>query len=195
MGKIKYFTEEERKAARRENQKRYYQEHKEKHKESVKRWEKNHRETKRESYRRWREKHKVEARADNLLTAYNQKDRKANRGQVDLTAQWIVERIFSQPCAHCGKTGWEVIGCNRIDNSKPHTMDNVEPCCEDCNNKLNYEEMRKKVYQYTLDGKLVYVWKSIQDCGKNEFCCGHVSQCCNGNRKTHKGYKWSFEPL
>lgn len=195
MGKIKYFTEEERKAARRESQKRYYQEHKEKHKESVKRWVKNHREVKRESYRRWREKHKVEARADNLLTAYNHKDKESGRGKGDLTAKWIVENILTKPCAHCGKEGWDVIGCNRLDNSLPHTKDNVEPCCFDCNNYLNYDEIRKKVYQYTIDGRLVNIFESIQECGRNGYDSGHVSECCNEKRKTHKGYKWSFEPL
>lgn len=75
-------------------------------------------------------------RALHLLNTYNYSDKKANRGRGDLTAQWIVERIFSQPCAHCGKEGWDVIGCNRLDNSLPHTMDNVEPCCFDCNRKI-----------------------------------------------------------
>ena len=75
-------------------------------------------------------------RALHLLNRYNQSDREHNRGQGDLTAQWIVDNIFSQPCKHCGKEGWDVIGCNRIDNDKPHTMDNVEPCCFECNLKL-----------------------------------------------------------
>lgn len=75
-------------------------------------------------------------RASYLLSNYNKADKKYNRGKGDLTAKWIVERIFSQPCAHCGKTGWDIIGCNRLDNSKPHTMDNVEPCCLECNISL-----------------------------------------------------------
>lgn len=29
--------------------------------------------------------------------------------------------------------------CNRIDNSKPHTKDNVEPCCKSCNSRLGRE--------------------------------------------------------
>ena len=75
-------------------------------------------------------------RASYLLSNYNQADKKQNRGQGDLTAKWIVENIFTKPCAHCGKTGWDIIGCNRLDNSKPHTMDNVEPCCLECNISL-----------------------------------------------------------
>lgn len=82
-------------------------------------------------------------RASQLLDGYKQKDKQHNRGEIDFDAQWIVENIFSKPCAHCGETDWHKIGCNRLDNSKGHTKDNVEPCCFECNNKLNYEERRK----------------------------------------------------
>lgn len=75
-------------------------------------------------------------RASNLLSAYNQSDKKYDRGKGNLTPEWILENIFTQPCSHCGKTGWDVIGCNRINNDLPHTMDNVEPCCAECNKKL-----------------------------------------------------------
>lgn len=112
-------------------------------------------------------------RANHLLNSYKQTDKLAKRGECDLTTQWIVDNIFSKPCAHCGKTGWDVIGCNRLDDSKPHTKDNVEPCCFDCNRKCNYKHRKrkrkgryiKKLYQYTTDGELVgvyegYVWSN-----------------------------------
>lgn len=79
-------------------------------------------------------------RASMLLCAYNYADKKRGRGNGDLTAEWIVENIFSKPCAHCGISGWKVIGCNRLDNNKPHTKDNVEPCCGKCNVSLNKME-------------------------------------------------------
>ena len=86
-------------------------------------------------------------RADYLLQRYRQSDKKHNRGECTLTAQWIVENIFSKPCHYCGKTDWTKIGCDRIDNSKPHTEDNVIPCCMNCNRKKNtksYDEFIKK---------------------------------------------------
>lgn len=111
-------------------------------------------------------------RANHLLNSYKQSDKKADRGECDLTTQWIVDNIFTQPCAHCGKTGWDVIGCNRLDNTKPHTIDNVEPCCFDCNRKQkkitrnNIKGYIQKLYQYTIEGELVgvhegYVWSKI----------------------------------
>lgn len=89
-------------------------------------------------------------RAKGLLCNYNRNDRYNGLGKGDLTAEWIVEYIFTKPCSHCGKEGWKVIGCNRLDNTKPHTMDNVEPCCFDCNRniankeKLSYSSQFKK---------------------------------------------------
>ena len=61
--------------------------------------------------------------------------------------------------------------------------------------QLNNEKKSKKVFQYTLDGKLVKVWESTMDCDRNGYCSPKVSSCCRGLRKTHKGYKWSYEPL
>lgn len=75
------------------------------------------------------------ARANSLLGAYKTSDKKSGRGECTLTAKWIVENIFSKPCAHCGENDWHNIGCNRIDNDLPHTPDNVEPCCFTCNIK------------------------------------------------------------
>lgn len=140
-----------------------------------------------------------EGRASALLKAYNKADRDKGRGEGNLTVQWIIDNIFTKKCAHCEKIGWDVIGCNRLDNSKPHTKDNVEPCCEDCNKELGLEYMHKltskTVYQYTLDGELVKVWNSIHECGRNGFDCSGVSRCCRGLQETYKGFKWSYTPL
>jgi len=76
------------------------------------------------------------ARANRLLGAYKQADKIYRGGGCTLTAKWIVENIFSKTCVHCGESDWTKIGCNRLDNSKPHTEDNVEPCCYKCNIKL-----------------------------------------------------------
>lgn len=57
----------------------------------------------------------------------------------------------------------------------------------------------KQVYQYTMDGKLVKVWKSTMECEKLYDRCA-ITKCCNnkymkeGNNK-YKGYRWSYKPL
>ena len=52
---------------------------------------------------------------------------------IDFDAKWIVDNIYSKTCTHCGESDWHKLGCNRLDNTKPHTKDNVEPCCQHCN--------------------------------------------------------------
>lgn len=134
-------------------------------------------------------------RANHLLTAYRQLDRKYNRGECTLTAEWILQHIFTQPCAHCGETDWRKLGCNRLDETLPHTQDNVEPCCKKCNDELHKKNLEKTVYQYTLQGVLVAIWPSVSECGRNGFTYSAVNDCCNGKRKSHKGHRWSYEPL
>ena len=104
-------------------------------------------------------------RALSLISAYNTSDKKYNRGKGDLTPKWIVDNIFTKPCAHCGEADWHKLCCNRIDNSKPHTMDNVEPCCFHCNCQIA-ERVKKTVYQYTLDGELVAIYSSVAEAAR-----------------------------
>lgn len=85
-------------------------------------------------------------RAIGLLCNYNAKDKKYNRGECTLTTEWIIDNIFSSKCVYCGEDDWRELGCDRIDNDKPHTPDNVVPCCYSCNCKkgtMSYEEFKK----------------------------------------------------
>ena len=121
-----------------EQKKQYYQNNAERIKEQNKQYYQNNAERLKEHQKQYDKQYNKTpmGRASYLLGRYNQNDKKYNRGKGDLTTKWIVENIFTKPCAHCGKKGWQVIGCNRLDNSLPHTMDNVEPCCKECNDRL-----------------------------------------------------------
>jgi hypothetical protein len=79
-----------------------------------------------------------------LMITYRNLDKE--KGFVcTLTPNWIKENIISKSCIYCGDT--ENIGCDRIDNTKGHTQDNVIPCCYICNivknNIFTCEEMIK----------------------------------------------------
>ena len=63
----------------------------------------------------------------------------------------MVEDIFTKPCHYCGEEGWEIMGCDRIDNSKPHTPNNVVPCCDKCNRKRG----RRDYEEFVLDIMLI----------------------------------------
>lgn len=56
----------------------------------------------------------------------------------------------------------------------------------------NNPKKSKQVAQYTLDGELVKVWCGTAECGRNGFNQGHVSECCQGKRNTHKEFKWKY---
>ena len=142
-------------------------------------------------WERWEINHPLEARASKLIKNYRKEDKKRNRGECTLTIKWVIDNIFSKPCAHCGKEGWDKIGCNRIDNSKPHTPDNVEPCCYECNIKLSAEEKSKKIVQIDeSSNKIIRIWNSSMEARKNGFnTCYKVAK---GVRNRNKGYLFKY---
>ena len=113
----------------------YRQQYKKEHKEEISEYQKKYRKT-------------PYGRAYYLITAYKRDDKKNNRDKCTLTPQWVIDNIFSKPCHYCGETDWTKLGCDRIDNSKPHTPDNVVPCCYSCNCKKGvkkYEDYLKEI--------------------------------------------------
>ena len=51
----------------------------------------------------------------------------------------------------------------------------------------------KPVLQLSLSGDLIREWPSIHECGRNGFSYQHVSACCRGERKTHKGFRFMYK--
>ena len=152
---MKYKTEEERKEARRESKRKYYQANKEKIAECMKQYYQDNREKILEQKKQYCQDNKEKiveyrktpmGRAINLISTHKQEDKKHNRGECTLTAKWVVDHIFSQKCAYCGESDWRKLGCDRIDNSLPHTPSNVICCCEACNKKRG-----KKSFEEFLD--------------------------------------------
>ena len=54
------------------------------------------------------------------------------------------------------------------------------------------KKLSKKVLQFTLDGEFVREWPSVMETGRNGFSLSAVCECCNGKRKSHKGFKWCY---
>jgi hypothetical protein len=81
-------------------------------------------------------------RERSLIKDYTKTDKMKNLN-CDLTIEWMKENITSKSCIYCGETNQ--IGCDRIDNNKGHTKDNVVPCCTTCNmakgNRFSSKEM------------------------------------------------------
>ena len=92
--------------------------------------------------------------ARHIVAHYRKMDR--DRGFDDsqtITAEWFIQNIAYKPCKYCGTQGYGLIGCNRLDNTKGHTQDNVEPCCKSCNCKENIRD------QFERGTHISQIWK------------------------------------
>ena len=92
--------------------------------------------------------------AKNMVNKYRSTDR--DRGFDDsktITAEWFVQNIMYKPCAHCGLRQVGAIGVNRLDNTKGHTIDNVEPCCLKCNARENIRDQIARGLHWTCKHK------------------------------------------
>ena len=81
-------------------------------------------------------------RAIGLAKAYRTIDK--NKGhENNVTQKYILDFIFNATCVYCGTK--ERLGCDRINNSIGHTIDNCVPSCGDCNimrgDRFTHEEM------------------------------------------------------
>ena len=106
-------------------------------------------------------------------------------------------------------SGDERLEINHKDENKQNNkLENLE--LVSCTQNLNYgshnqkmaDSLSRKVFQYTIDGELVKIWKSTQECHRNGFTSSAVTLCCHNkynNRKKdgrlYKGYIWSYEQL
>ena len=123
----------------------------------------------------------------------------------------VIAELFCPKPEHLKDISIEQLDVDHIDgNRENNNSHNLRWCTRKENS--NYEGTKKrrseahkntkvpnrwkKVYQYTLDGQLVNVFKSLVECRENGYCDSNVSECCRGRRyKTHKGFRWSYMPL
>lgn len=151
-----------------ETRKNYLKKYNDEHKEEHHKWYLDHIEYRRQYMKEYREKNKEKLKLKKqleyqekkktyyidknykskvLVDNYKYNDKHKGRGECTLTADWIVENIFSgQKCVYCGESDWKKLGCDRIDNSKPHTPENVVCSCWNCNNargEMSFEDFIK----------------------------------------------------
>ena len=158
-------------------------------------------------------------RAKIMVGHFKQSDKKCNRGECTIDEQWIVNNIFTSKCHYCGETDWKQLGCDRIDNSLPHTPENVVCSCWDCNNKRgtmpfdefvqrlksgetllkkNCPNLSKPVMALDEDRNIICEFPSTNEAGRNGFDHSNVSAACRGcylregNHK-YKGLNWYYK--
>lgn len=200
---------------RKEYHKQWYQKNKEKEREKQKQYRKENREKLLEHCKKYRitNKNKIKTylkyyfnetiigRAVMLRNGYIAEDRKKGRIGNELPKDYVsisdVVRLITKKCSYfdvCHTYGWRKIGLNRINNSLPHILSNVEPCCADCNNRLNDEERSIPIEQYDLiTDETIKIWKNAGEAARAiGGSQGNIWSCCNGLRQSHKGSGWRF---
>lgn len=143
--------------------KQYYQDNKEKKAEYYKQWYETNKEKRADYLKQWREQNSDYSkqyrktpmgRALYLVGNHNHEDKKKNRGECSLTALWVCNYIFPFKCIYCGEDDWTKLGCDRKDNSLPHTPSNVVPCCGDCNTKRGSKPFEEFVAECNAEERL-----------------------------------------
>lgn len=80
-------------------------------------------------------------RATKLRLNYMRNDKENSRPGFNLPREWIIDHIFTSSCIYCGDSDWKHLGCDRIDNSLPHTTDNCVCACGICNVERHIQNM------------------------------------------------------
>ena len=100
---------------------------------------------------------------DYTSASYTEYKNRASKKNLDFAlSQDEYLRLITQDCYLCGKNSnsQHLNGIDRIDNNKGYIMDNVKPCCANCNYmKKNYilEDMFNKfidIYSFKIVHKL-----------------------------------------
>ena len=79
---------------------------------------------------------------------------------------------------------------NHIDKNKENNkLENLEYMTN--KNNTRYSQAKKVKGKNVLTGEEL-IFEAMNDVTKKGFNQRHVSSCCRGLRKTHKGYTWNF---
>ena len=84
-------------------------------------------------------------------------------------------------------------GVENLEWSTPKENSNHGTRNERMRKTLTNGKLSKTVLQLSLSGDLIREWDSVAECGRNGFNTSHICACCNGKRKTHKGFRWEYK--
>lgn len=124
------------------------------------------------------------------LVVYMQKNGKRYRRFVHrLVAEAFIENPFNYPCIN-----------HRDEDKANNCVDNLEWCTYKYNSNYGtilqrLSKKRSKPIVQMKDGKIVKIWNSITEAGRNGYDRTCVGLCCVGKYRsndglTYRGYQW-----
>ena len=119
-----------------------------------------------------------------------------------LIAETFIPNPLNKPCINHKIEGDEGKKINMVYLNEDGTVDEEKSTIEWTTYKENNDygtrnervakAQSKRVLQLSLSGDLIREWSSTRECGRNGFNHQLVSACCNGKRKSHKGFRWEY---
>ena len=127
--------------------------------------------------------------------------KKVNLSKNGLTKTYTIHRLVAEafipnpnnlPCIN-----------HKDERLSNNCVDNLEWCTVSYNinygtrnnrvsKKLTNGERSISIKQLSLDGIIIAIWPNAYEAKRNGYSQSAINECCQGKRKTHKGYKWEY---
>lgn len=138
----------------------YYQKHKERLKEYSKEYYREHKEKINDYYKEYYRLNKYkynyeEIRITTLINAYKRNDKMHNRNcpnEPYITKEYLLNVLFPKGCCYCGEKDYLKLGCDMIDNNKPHIISNCVCSCGRCNEVRQRRDFEEFFFEKYIEG-------------------------------------------
>jgi hypothetical protein len=168
------------------------------HKEQCNKYHKKYREENREMLNKKQIKKRKEEPWKKILSnintrCYNKKVPQhkwyGGRGIKCLITSDELKELWSRDKAYLMK----MPSIDRIDNDGDYTFEN----CKFIENKENaIKDKKKKILQFTIDGKFIKEWESINEAGRQlKLSPGNICRILKGKRKTINGFIFKYKEI
>ena len=142
-------------------------------------------------------------RPDGYLEVKLRKNRKRKNCLVHrLVAETFLENPENKPFVNHKIEGDKGKKINIVYINENGSIDEKKSTIEWCTAKENNDygthnervakANSKHIIQLTLDDEFVREWESAKEAGRNGFDSSHVTKCCRGKLKTHKGFRFMY---